>query len=109
MLNASQPKKRKDNWKAIKQSRSHVLAHITHKAHLFLVVLDCQLESCQVVVAFLIQQVDVISVVEDHLKFSGAARLVEEVLGKLFALLGQLLILRLELILNLQKHAETTV
>lgn len=91
------------------QKKSHVLAHITHKAHLFLVVLDRQLESCQVVVAFLIQQVDVISVVEDHLKFSGAARLVKEVLGKLFALLGQLLILRLELILNLQKHADTTV
>lgn len=66
-------------------------------------VLDRQLESRQVVVAFLIKQVDVISVVEDHLKFPGAARLVKEVLGKLFALLGQFLILRLELILNLKK------
>lgn len=67
-------------------------------------VLDRQLESCQVVVAFLIQQVDVVSVVQDHLEFSGAARLVQEVLGELFALLGQLLILRLELVFNLQKN-----
>lgn len=70
-------------------------------------VLDRQLQPRQVVVAFLIKQVDVISVVEDHLKFPGAARLVKEVLGKLFALLGQLFILRLELILNLQKKMET--
>lgn len=66
-------------------------------------VLDCQLESRQVVVAFFVQQVDVVFVVEDHLKFSGAACLVEEVLGELLALLGQFLILRLELILNLWK------
>lgn len=90
-----------NNRKAIEQSVTHVAEHITYQRHLFLVVLDRQFESCQVVVAFLIQQVDVISVVEDHLKFPGAARLVKEVLGKLFALLGQLLILRLELILNL--------
>lgn len=64
-----------------------------HHAHLFLVVLDSKFESCQVVVALLLQQVDVVSVVEDHLQLSGASGLVQEVLGKLFTLLRELFIL----------------
>lgn len=64
-------------------------------------VFDGQFQSGQVVVALLIQQVDVVPVVEDHLQLPGAPRLVQEVLGELFALLRQLLILGFELILHL--------
>lgn len=66
-------------------------------------VLDGQFEPCKVVVAFFFQQVDIVSVVEDHLELSGAPRLVQEVLSKLFALLRKLLILRFELILHLEE------
>lgn len=66
-------------------------------------VLDCQFEPGKVVVAFLFQQVDIVSVVEDHLELSGAPRLVQEVLGELFTLLRKLLILRFKLILHLDE------
>lgn len=75
-----------------------------YHAYLFLVVFDSEFESRQVVVALLVQQVDVVSVVEDHFQLSGASCLVQEVLGKLFTLLRQLLILRFELVLHLRKH-----
>lgn len=58
-----------------------------HLAHLFLVVLDRQFESRQVVVAILVQYVGVIFVVEDHLQLSGAPGLVQQVLRKLLTLL----------------------
>lgn len=70
-------------------------------AYFFLVIFDGEFQSRQVVVALLVQQVDVVPVVEDHFQLSGAPRLVQEVLGKLFALLRQLLILGFELILHL--------
>lgn len=76
-----------------------------YHAYLLLVVLDSQFESCQVIVGLLIQQVGVVSVVEDHLQLSGASRLVQEVLGKLFTLLRQLLVLGFELVLHLKKKS----
>ena len=63
------------------------------QVYLFLVVLDGQFEPGEIVVALLLQQVDVVSVVEDHLQLSGASGLVQQVFSKLLALLGQLLIL----------------
>lgn len=76
-----------------------------HHAYFFLVIFDGQFKPRQVVVALLLQQVVVVSVVEDHFQLSGAPCLVQEVLGKLFALLRQLLILGFELILHLIKAA----
>ena len=76
---------------------------MTCDAYLFLVVLDGKFEPGQIVVALLFQQVDVVSVVEDHLQLSGASGLVQQVFGKLLTLLGQLLVLRLELILHLRE------
>ena len=70
-------------------------------SHLFLAVLDGQLESRQLVVVHVLQHVDVVAEVEDELQLAGAARLVQQVLGELLALARQLLVLRLELVLHL--------
>lgn len=65
-------------------------------------VLDGQFKPGKIiVVAFILQRIDVISVIEDELQLSGAACLVQQVLGELFTLLWQLLILSLKLILHL--------
>ena len=48
----------------------------------------------------------VISMVEDDLQFPGAPSLVQQVFGKELALLGELLVLSLELILHLAKLLE---
>lgn len=72
-------------------------------ADLFLVILDRQFEPGELIIALLIKKVGIVSVVQNHLELSGAARLVQQVFGKLFTLTGQLLILRLEFILHLKE------
>lgn len=70
------------------------------RSHLLLAVFDSQLEPRQVAGVLIQQRVDVITVVEDYFQLFRAPGLVQEVLGKLLAHVGQLLVLRLELVLH---------
>lgn len=68
---------------------------------LFLTILNGQFQSCKVISALLFQEAVVVPVVQDDFQLPGAPRLVQQVLGKLLALSGQLLVLGLELVLHL--------
>lgn len=74
--------------------------HIISRSHLLLAVFDSQLESRQVAGVLIQQRVDVITVVEDYFQLFRASGLVQEVLGELLTHMGQLLVLRLELVLH---------
>lgn len=70
------------------------------RSYLLLAVFDSQLEPRQVAGVLIQQRVDVITVVEDYFQLFRTSGLVQEVLGKLLTHMGQLLVLRLELVLH---------
>lgn len=70
------------------------------RSYLLLAVFDSQLQPRQVAGVLIQQRVGVVTIVEDYFQLFRTSGLVQEVLGKLLAHMGQLLVLRLELVLH---------